>query len=319
MTTPIGPACASPSAFSSRPPNPERPSAPTATAPIVERDGPLPALDQIGYEAADLEAIRHAIHAPDGLVLIVGPAGSGRSTALYSMLGELDPLRRSVRTIESSFVRPVPAWRQVQVPDARGGRRWERTFARVLRGRAGAILVEKIATAGVAQLAIQAAQAGQLVLSTMSLGRAGSVFAELRRLRVTASQAIDGLSLVIGQRLVGRLCPACSITDDREAVRRALAPATNTWLAGCAVHPRRAAPSGCAVCGHSGYQGRVLAYELIEIDSRARSVIASGIDPVELERALLAEGGSIWDRGLKRVADGMASLEAVQAAVRQPR
>ncbi|HUD24456.1 MAG TPA: ATPase, T2SS/T4P/T4SS family [Burkholderiaceae bacterium] len=296
--------------------------APTATAPIVERDEPLPALDQIGYEAADLEAIRHAIHAPDGLVLIVGPAGSGRSTALYSMLGELDPLRRRVRTIESSSLRPVPAWRQVQVPDAgseRGGRRWERTFARVLRGRAGAILVEKIATAGVAQLAIQAAQAGQLVLSTMSLGRASSVFAELRRLRVTASQAIDGLSLVIGQRLVGRLCPACSIADDREAVRRALAPATNTWLAGRAVHPRRAAPSGCAACGHCGYQGRVLAYELVEIDNRARSLIASGIDPVELERALLAEGGSIWDRGLKRVADGMTSLEALLAAVRQPR
>jgi type II secretory ATPase GspE/PulE/Tfp pilus assembly ATPase PilB-like protein len=93
----------------------------------------------------------------------------------------------------------------------------------------------------------------------------------------------------------------------------------NTWLAGRAVHPRRAASSGCEVCRHGGYQGSVLAYELIEIDSRARSVMASSIDPVELERALLADGRSIWDRGLKQVADGLTSLDALQAAVRQSR
>jgi type II secretory ATPase GspE/PulE/Tfp pilus assembly ATPase PilB-like protein len=289
---------------------------------VVDPDASLPALDQIGYEAADLEAIRHAIHAPDGLVLVVGPAGCGRSTALYAMLGELDPLQRTIWTIESTFLRPVPRWRQVQVApprNQRGERRYERSFCQTLRCAGGAILVENIATAKMAQLAIQAAQATHLVLSTMSLGRAASVIAELRRLRVTASQAIDGLSLVIGQRLIGRLCPACSIADDREAVRRALAAAMNTWLAGRAVHPRRAASSGCEVCRHGGYQGSVLAYELIEIDSRARSVMASSIDPVELERALLADGRSIWDRGLKQVADGLTSLDALQAAVRQSR
>jgi general secretion pathway protein E len=127
------------------------------------------------------------------------------------------------------------------------------------------------------------------------------------------------LSLVIGQRLIPRLCPDCSAPDERELVRRALAAALNTWLSGQAVLARRAAPQGCPRCGHAGYYGWVLAYELVEIDMRARGLIASSLDPVELEHALLADGAAIWDRGLKRVADGSTSLDALQAAVRQPR
>jgi general secretion pathway protein E len=237
------------------------------------------------------------------------------------MLQDLDPGRRSVQTIESSVLRPVSHWRQLPMPRGRrcSSRRWERALREALRSGAGVILIEKIAAPGVAQLAIQAAQAGHLILSTMALGRACSVIAELRRLQVTTAQVIDGLSLVIGQRLIARLCPECSAPDDREPVRRALAGALNTWLGGCAVHARRATPNGCARCGHTGYDGRLLVYELLDIDTRARGLIASSADPAELEQALLAGGASIWDRGLKRVADGSTSFDALQAAVRQPR
>jgi type II secretory ATPase GspE/PulE/Tfp pilus assembly ATPase PilB-like protein len=234
-------------------------------------------LDESGYAAEDLEAIRRAIHAPDGLVLLVGPAGSGRRTTLHSMLEDLEPSRRRV------------------------------------------ILIETIAAPAVAQFAIQAAQAGYLVMSAIGLARACSAVAELGRLQVTAAQVIDGLSLVIAQRLIARLCPDCSVPDERELVRRALTGALNTWLSGHAVRARRAAPGGCPQCAHTGYHGRILAYELLEIDARARGLIASGVDPVELEHALLAGGTSIWDRGLKRVADGITSFDALLAAVRRPR
>src|SRR6267378_5990476 len=105
MTTHIGPACALPSGSSSRPPNPDDQRTDTATSPSSDRDPPPLGLDQIGYEAADLATIRRAIHAPDGLVLVVGPSGSGRRTALYSMLEQVDPVRRSIQTIESSVLR----------------------------------------------------------------------------------------------------------------------------------------------------------------------------------------------------------------------
>jgi type II secretory ATPase GspE/PulE/Tfp pilus assembly ATPase PilB-like protein len=237
------------------------------------------------------------------------------------MLEDLDPGRRSIETIESNFLRQVSHWRQLRVAGGRrcAGRRWERALQRVLSRGAGVILLETIAAAGVAQLAIQAAQVGHLVLSTMLVGRACSVMAELRRLQVTTTQLIDGLSLVIGQRLIARLCPDCSEPDERELVRRALAAALNTWLSGHAMHARRPAPNGCPRCGHTGYYGRLLAYEMVEIDARARGLIASSVDPVEVEHALLGDGTSIWDRGLKRVADGSTSFDALQAAVRQPR
>jgi general secretion pathway protein E len=297
-------------------------AASSETKPQLDRHPPPRGLEQIGYEAADLEAIRGAIHAPDGLVLVVGPAGSGRRTALYSMLDELDPARRSIHTVEAGFARPVPRWVQWRVsqgPCRRDRCRWKRAFDRALRARADVILLQEIATVRVAQPALHAAQAGHLVLSTMTLGRACSALAELRRLQVSAAQLLDALSLVIGQRLIRRLCPQCSTLDDRESVRRALAVALNTWLSGHAVRARRAAPGGCIHCGHTGYCGAVLAYELLDIDARARGLIASGLDPVELQPALLTEGRSIWDRGLAWVADGTTSLDALQAGVRQPR
>ena len=188
---------------------------------------------------------------------------------------------------------------------------------RVLRGT-GATLLPAIATPGVAQRAVQAAQAGHLVLSKMALGRACSAVAELQRLQVPLALLLDALCLAIGHRRVRRLCPHCAIPDDREEVRRALATALNTWLAGCAPRFRQAAPGGCARCGYTGYDGTLLVYELLDVDQRARGLIASVTDPVELEHLLLGEGRSIWDSGLKQVAEGVTSFDALRSAVRQP-
>ena len=152
----------------------------------------------------------------------------------------------------------------------------------------------------------------------MAVARACGALTELERLRVTTPQVIDGLSLVIGQRLIARLCQDCCRPDDRGPVRQALAGALNTWLRGSALQPRRAAPGGCAQCGQTGYAGRVLVYELLDVDARARGLIASSVDPVELEQALLPEGSSLWDCGLRRVADGVTSFDALLTGVRQP-
>jgi general secretion pathway protein E len=291
---------------------------PTAFIRIIDRDPPHLALDAIGYETADLESIRRALHAPSGLVLVVGPAGSGRSTALYAMLELLDPVQRSIQTIESRILRPVARWLQFADRGLRVAA-WERRLSWVLRNGADAILLGKIASPGMAQLAIQAVRSGHLVLSTMAVDRACGVLAEFQRLQVPAAQLVDSLSLVIGQRLISRLCRECAQPDDRELVRRALASALNTWLADQSIRVRRASPAGCAHCGRTGYHGTTLAYELIEVDTRAQGLIGSGIDPIELESALLADGRTIWDRGLKRVADGTTSFDALQAALRQPR
>ena len=294
----------------------------TAFIRIVEREAPPLALAAIGYEAPDLEAIRQAVHAPAGLVLVVGPAGSGKTTSLYSMLGLLDPRRRSIQTIESPVRCPVDRWLQFEIAQSRrrrGAERWEHRLGWLLQNGPDAILLGRIATPGTVQLALQAACSGSLVFSTMTVERASNVLAELYRLRAQPAQVLAALSLAIAQRLIGRLCPDCSEPDERGEVRAVLAAALNTWLAGASVRARRASETGCARCNGTGYLGRILVYELIEIDSRVRGLIGSAAETVELERALVADGRTLWDHGLKRVADGMTSLDALRAAVRPPR
>jgi len=197
--------------------------------------------------------------------------------------------------------------------------RWEQGLFWLLQNGPDAILLGQIASPGVARLALQAARGGHLVLSTMVLERANGVLAEFQRLQAHQAQVLEALSLVVAQRLVGRLCPHCSQPDDRDEVRRALAAALNTWLAQAKVQARRSSPEGCRHCRGTGYDGKTLIYELLEIDSRARGLIGSGADAIELERALLADGRTLWDRGLARVADGTTSLDALLAAVRSPR
>ena len=248
-------------------------------------DEPGLPLAELGYEVSDLEAIRHAIGAPDGLVLVIGPVGSGRRTALRAMLRELDA-----------------------ASDLQHGN------PRASRG----ILVRGICSPRAAQFAIHAAQGGNRVFAKMTLGRACAAVAELRRLGLSAAQMMDGLSLVIAQRLLARLCPQCAIPDDNDAVRRALAAARNTWLGEQPGQPRRAG-NGCTACSHTGYSGRKLTCEVLEIDARARGLLAADADPLELERALLPDGATIWDRGLKLVAAGTTSLGALTAGIRNPR
>jgi len=281
-----------------------------------------PRATAVQYEAADLEAIRRAVGAPSGLVLVVGPAGSGKTTSLYSMLELLDPQRRSIQSVESRIRRKVDHWLQFELPaDAWRGQAalWKQGLGRLLLNGPDAILLGQIASPGVARLVLEAVRAGCLVLSTMALERASSVLAELRRLQVQPAQVPEALSLVIAQRWISRLCADCSQPDERPEVRHALAAALNTWLAQAPVRARRAAPSGCPRCHASGYRGRSLTYELIEVDGRARGLIGSGADAVELERALLADGRTLWDQGLARVADGTTSLDALRNAVRAPR
>jgi len=292
----------------------------TAFIRILDQNAPQIALDAIGYQAADLQTIRHALDAPCGLVLVVGPAGCGKTTSLYSMLEVLDPQRRSIQSIVSHRRRPVDRWLQYELPadSGAGADLWEQGLSWLLQNGPDAILLGQLASSGVARLALQAVRAGHLVLSTMLLERAGSVLAEFNRLQALPTQVLEALSLVIAQRLIGRLCPYCSQPDERDEVRRALAAALNTWLTQTKVEARRAALAGCPRC-HGGYLGRTLAYELIEVDSRARGLIGSSADLAELERVLLADGRTLWDRGLARVADGTTSLDALRAAVRYPR
>jgi type II secretory ATPase GspE/PulE/Tfp pilus assembly ATPase PilB-like protein len=294
----------------------------TATIRILDSQSATTTLDAIGYEPADLALIRRALREPDGLVLLTGPTGSGKTTALYSMLETIDPEEKSIQTIENPVERRYGKWLQYEV--GKGTADTESDvfvdhFRQLLRNDPDIVMVGEIRSPAAARLTVQAAQTGHLVFSTLHVDRAHHVFGRFRGLNVDPSELGEHLSLVVAQRLVRRLCVHCAGTDDSAETRELLAPALNSWLAGTTAAPRAAQPNGCANCNQTGYRGRTVAYEMIESDGHLRGLVESGAPPSELEHALYREGGTIWQSGLRLVARGITSVAALREAVREPR
>jgi len=204
-------------------------------------------------------------------------------------------------------------------PDGAGTRASVEAMLQARSGAADTLVIGQLAAPAVAQLALRAVEAGRLVLSRLRHDRACGVLTLLRNLGADPVRLADALALVIAQRLLPQLCPLCSQDDRRDDVRRVLAQATNTWLAGAAPRPRRQGPNGCAHEPRAAKISRVLAYEMFEVDSRARLLIGSGAAGVELQTALLGEGATLWDSGLRLLAQGKVSLEALRASIREPR
>ncbi|HUN92313.1 MAG TPA: ATPase, T2SS/T4P/T4SS family [Burkholderiaceae bacterium] len=294
----------------------------TATIRILDSQSAMTTLDAIGYEPGELALIRRALREPDGLVLLTGPTGSGKTTALYSMLETIDPEEKSIQTIENPVERRYGKWLQYEVGkgvDDTESDVFVDHFRQLLRNDPDVIMVGEIRSPAAARLTIQAAQTGHLVLSTLHVDRAHHVFSRFRGLGVEPAELAEHLSLVVAQRLVRRLCVHCAEPDGSTDTRQLLAPALNSWLSGHVAAPRAARPGGCPNCNHSGYRGRTVVYELVEADGHLRGLVESGAPASELERTLHRDGGSLWHSGLRLVARGITSVAALREAVREPR
>jgi type II secretory ATPase GspE/PulE/Tfp pilus assembly ATPase PilB-like protein len=294
----------------------------TAAIRILDSQSSNTALDQVGYEPHDLETIRRILREPEGLILLTGPTGSGKTTTLYSMLEAIDPEEKSVQTIENPVERRYGKWLQYEV--GKGAADTEKDvfldhFRQLLRNDPDVIMVGEIRSAEAARLTIQAAQTGHLVLSTLHVDRAHHVLGRFRGLGVDPGELADHLSLVVAQRLVRKLCRSCARPDASDDLKRSMASATNSWLEGEAVRAASPRAGGCANCNGTGYRGRTLVYELIEVDARVRGLIEAGVGALEIEQRLFADGRSLWDQGLRLVARGITSLAALRESVREPR
>jgi type II secretory ATPase GspE/PulE/Tfp pilus assembly ATPase PilB-like protein len=238
-------------------------------------------LASIGFDPGDLDTIHRLLNAPCGLILLVGPQGAGLRTSAAAMLRHLEA----------------------------GGRRQgaEVAYRPRLEGRA------RLASA------LRAAERGRLVVAVVRHDRACGVLTLMRAWGVDRMRIADALVLVLAQRLLPALCPACRVQDRGEEARRVLAPAASTWMTDRTLKVHRASPSGCVACTGSGFAGRFLAYEMLEADVRARCLIGSGAEGFELESALLAGGRTLWDHALLGLASGLTSIDALHRALREPR
>jgi type II secretory ATPase GspE/PulE/Tfp pilus assembly ATPase PilB-like protein len=219
---------------------------------LLDRGSSMPTLDQLGIAPATIGRLKAVAERPHGLFLVTGPTGSGKTTTLYATLAEVDCIQRNVCTIEDPIEYRLPLVRQSQV-DPSIGFGFLEGLRSLLRQDPDVILVGEIRDRETAQMAIQAAMTGHLVLSTLHTNSAAGALPRLQDLGVAPYLIEDTLIGVLGQRLVRKICRGCSAPAEPDASELA-------WLGGDIGSPARG--TGCSRCEGSGFLGRLAITEL---------------------------------------------------------
>lgn len=259
-------------------------------------------LNQLGFDAHQLEIFRETIYKPYGLVFLTGPTGSGKTTTLYAALQEINTLDKNIITIEDPVEYRLEGINQVQVKPHIG-----LTFANALRSflrqDPDIILVGEVRDLETAEICVRAALTGHLVLSTLHTNDASSAITRLIDIGIEPYLLNPSLLLVAAQRLVRILCPACKEAyEPTEDIVKYLNVKQELIF--------RA--KGCDQCRRIGYKGRTAIYEIIPIVPEIRALITKKASAQEIKEFAKEKGYlTLWDSGIKKVEQGITSVEEV--------
>ncbi len=266
-------------------------------------------LEELGLEPKGIARFRRLATMPNGLVLVTGPTGSGKTTTLNAVLREVRTDALKIITIEDPVEYVTDGIDQIQTNE-RIGLNFETILRRVLRQDPDVIMVGEIRDTATAELAIRAALTGHLVLSTLHTRDSVSAITRLVNMGVEPYLIAAVLRGVVAQRLVRRLCPACR-------KRRKPGAAESALLAHWGLKPGTLwdAP-GCRECGESGYSGRLGLFELLEMDAALEELAVRGERESELRSHAVAQGlAPLIVDGLAKCQAGLTTIEEVERAV----
>ncbi len=262
-------------------------------------------LNKLGFEADAHEVFKKGIYLPNGMVLVTGPTGSGKTTTLYTALADLNKMDTNISTAEDPVEYNLEGINQVQV-NKDIGLNFAAVLRTFLRQDPDVILVGEIRDYETAEVAIQAALTGHLVLSTLHTNDAPSTVLRLMNMGIEPFLVASSVNTIVAQRLLRRVCVKCKEEYTLPAER----------LAALGIPERTAAAmklfrgKGCATCGKSGYKGRVAVYEVMDISGKIKEMILSGATAIDLKRQAMAEGmRTLRASSLNKVIDGTTSLE----------
>ncbi len=266
-------------------------------------------IDALGYEDYQKEMYMKALHQPQGMILVTGPTGSGKTVSLYTGLNILNTDERNISTAEDPVEINLEGINQVNV-NIKVGLGFSEALRAFLRQDPDIIMVGEIRDLETANIAIKAAQTGHMVMSTLHTNSAPETLTRMLNMGVPAFNLATSVNLIIAQRLARRLCPACKqpATDIPESVMQ------EEGLLDCGI-PREEItlfkPVGCDLC-NKGYKGRVGVYEVVRITPRISRIIMEEGNSIQIAEAAKAEG--FYDlriSGLRKCAWGLTSLEEI--------
>jgi type IV pilus assembly protein PilB len=279
----------------------------TLVARLLRKDAQQLRLNQLGLTDRHLDMALEAISRPQGMVLMTGPTGSGKTSTLYAFLAHLANSTHNIITLEDPIEYQLDGINQSQI-NSKIGFTFAAALRTVLRQDPDIVMVGEIRDPETAELALQASLTGHLVFSTLHTNDAPGAITRLADLGIPRYLVSAALTLVIAQRLVRRVCPRCNVpawpTDEQiAALKLSRVDAAET--------PFRVG-QGCDYCDDTGYRGRLGAHELMSAEGRVGEQLVAGADSAVLRQAALAGGmHSLRDDALLKARYGLTSLDEV--------
>lgn len=262
-------------------------------------------IDALGYEPEQKEMYMKTLNQPQGMILVTGPTGSGKTVSLYTGLNILNTAERNISTAEDPVEINLEGINQVHV-NAKVGLNFAEALRSFLRQDPDIIMVGEIRDLETAEIAIKAAQTGHLVLSTLHTNSAAETVTRLLNMGVPAFNVASSVSLIIAQRLARRLCKECCVPLD-DVPQEALLKLgfSEAQLATATINKA----VGCALC-HEGYKGRVGIYEVVRVTPAIARIIMEEGNSIQIHEQARAEGfNDLRASALQKVAQGLTTLE----------
>ncbi|WP_341255752.1 type IV-A pilus assembly ATPase PilB, partial [uncultured Pseudoalteromonas sp.] len=269
---------------------------------ILDSSSAMLGIDVLGYEPEQKKLYMDALEQPQGMILVTGPTGSGKTVSLYTGLNILNQPERNISTAEDPVEINLEGVNQVQI-----NIKADMTFANALRAflrqDPDVVMVGEIRDLETAEISIKAAQTGHLVLSTLHTNSAPETITRLLNMGVPAYNVASSISLIIAQRLARRLCPKCKTPENLPSEELLRQGFSQQQISEMTLY----APKGCENCT-DGYKGRVGIYEVMKITPEIAQIIMRGGNSLEIAEVSLKAGfNNLRLSGIRKAADGMTS------------
>ncbi len=272
---------------------------------ILDKDNVVMSLEKLGMAPAEKDRFERAFHQAYGAVLVTGPTGSGKSTTLYAALGALNTIEKNIITIEDPVEYQLDGITQVQV-NAKAGLHFSTGLRSMMRADPDIIMVGEIRDRETAQIAVESALTGHLVLSTLHTNDAASAVTRLVEMGIEPFLVASAIDCVVAQRLARKLCQFCK---ERQIISSDVLRA-NGIRSQFDMEAYNA--QGCTRCGFSGYKGRIGLYEVLTVTEEVRKLTLARAPSSEIAEVAVRQGMRLLrDDGLEKVRLGMTSIAEV--------
>ena len=275
---------------------------------VLDRQSIRLELTEMGFSDDIYSQYESLLKRPHGVVLLTGPTGSGKTTTLYASLSNMDSEQSKIITVEDPVEYQLHGINQIPV-HTQIGLTFARALRSILRQDPDTIMIGEMRDSETAQIAVQAALTGHLVLSTLHTNTAAGAVTRLEDMGVERFLITAAVNGVLSQRLIRRLCDACKVPAEvpetfiREAAQHGLAIPDS---------PKIFEAGGCEDCKHTGFRGRLAIHELFVLDAAAQKAVLDGADAHSLREHARSKGMvTLYEDGLRKVIQGLSSMDEV--------